>query len=203
MDGKRFDEVTMALAAGPASRRGALRLLGAALGGLLAYRSLAGSVAQETARHEGCRHAGKPCDRRGQCCSKICRRGTCRCDDGRKPCGGACCLAGQRCSDKVCVAACPAEGGGSCAAGFLPCGADDDGTCYCSPTTSGTAVCRSRAMSCSPDGSCSGCPDGTHCLQDSTCDAPCGALCLTPCGATPPSPGMAGTVSLPSDGVGP
>ena len=69
MDTERFDGLVRTLG-GAATRRDAMRLLaGGALGAALGLlgRGEAG------AHHFGCRHVGRPCNRRAQFCSGRCR----------------------------------------------------------------------------------------------------------------------------------
>jgi hypothetical protein len=53
---------------------------------------MAGAVVNREAGEAstGCRLLGAKCKRRAQCCSRICKRGRCRCGGGAHPCGGSC-----------------------------------------------------------------------------------------------------------------
>ena len=130
MDGARFDRWTRLLAADPASRRGALRLLaGGALGAVLARLGAEGAVAQDeclplrsscsTSNPSRCCSghcsrttslcclpASNKCKKGTQCCSTLCKGPTgkkkCRCNDGRLPCKGVCCATGETCRNGTC-----------------------------------------------------------------------------------------------------
>lgn len=102
------------------SRRAALRLAaGSGLGALLARPGRPEAAA-------ACRRDGKECARGGQCCSGLCRRGTCRAAPGQ----GTCTIASDRCAgvDRGCKAGQPC----SCyvtARGASFCGANFDQVC--------------------------------------------------------------------------
>lgn len=101
MDAERFDDWTKALTTNTGSRRQTLRLLaGGTLGALLGLRQRG-----ETGAEHGCRHAGRPCSRDGQCCSGDCLgNNTCRCARASQcpqptdPCKKAVCTAKGKCT---------------------------------------------------------------------------------------------------------
>lgn len=74
MDGKRFDDVTRALAT-PRSRRGVLGMLGAALATLVAGRSTDAAPKQD--KPSKCYGGGSLCTNGKQCCSGVCTNREC------------------------------------------------------------------------------------------------------------------------------
>lgn len=97
MDLSRFDTLVRTLGT-TSSRRTVLRaLVGVVLAGL-------GLVGAERAGAAGCRAVGKPCSRKRQCCSGVCKRSRCRahnvgtCDASTSPCGAPACNNRAGCS---------------------------------------------------------------------------------------------------------
>jgi hypothetical protein len=96
MDGRSFDRVARALAAG-GTRRGILRGVAAGLVGGAALHESAGAARR---RRPVCVAAGANCTRHGQCCTGVCDRVVlpgsrhpryrCACDAGRTLCSGKC-----------------------------------------------------------------------------------------------------------------
>jgi hypothetical protein len=155
MDGERFDGVARARA-GPGagvSRRAACRLLaGGALAGALARLGLAEAAAAK------CRKVGRPCRRKGQCCSgRCCPFPT-----------GFCAPKNSRC--------CPeAQGGGACPDRGLccPATATKPGGFCCAPDRKCCALEGAESCCPDPDGACCTaaegggcCPAGTACCLD-------------------------------------
>ena len=166
MDGERFDRIAKALGGG-ATRRGLLRGLAV---GALAW--LGGEGAGAT--HFDCRHVGKPCKGAGQCCSGVCRRGTCRAHHAST------CKAGGKVS-------CVDPGGGSA------CELNNTPGCRCYQTTGrapfcgGTSPGQTDCLACQRDQDCvekHGFPAGSACVPTGAtcvCDATT-TLCVKPCG---------------------
>lgn len=105
MDAERFDRIARLLPA--ASRRGAVRMLGAlAVGG----SALALLSPDEAAAK--CVNPGKRCKKKGEakkaCCGGAsCKGKRCKCPVNRVKCGAKCCAVGQICANGVCTIACP------------------------------------------------------------------------------------------------
>ena len=150
MDGERFDAIAKATAT--ASRRQALRLLVAALGGAL------GLLGQDAGATEfGCKLVDRRCDKDADCCSGACRRrrpgGRLRCRKTTNPdpaCAGSdTCCSGPTCDvcagNSQCWCATTVEGGGIChwdSGCPAPCATSAD----CGPD----AVCVVAATCCGP-----------------------------------------------------
>ena len=159
MDADRFDRIAKTLAASGSRRR----VLGGLLGGAL---GLFGPLVQERAAagHFGCKHVGRSCTRRRECCSGICQG-----PRGRKSCrahGTGTCQAGQN----------------SCEGASVSC--NGNSSCFCQVTTGNAAFCGTSPQSCVPCkrdkdcveefgfaagsacGVCAGCSSiGTHCVS--------------------------------------
>jgi hypothetical protein len=92
MDGRRFDRVTQALAAGVTRRR--------VLAGIFALAMTDGAADVAAAeRGRRCQRVGVQCTRDGQCCTGLCRtaalpgrrrRQVCSCPTGEQACSGSC-----------------------------------------------------------------------------------------------------------------
>jgi hypothetical protein len=139
-----FDELSRRLAR-PTGRRGALKVIGAAMGAavgvtlLKPFRGDAACPAGTTACGPRCCSAGVACldPQTGKCgcsagstpCGSGCCKGTCTdpatsfcCEAGTTPCGSACCAKGVECYDKsqsIC----------GCAPGKTPCAQNNILTC--------------------------------------------------------------------------
>lgn len=116
---ERFDELSRQVAGAP-TRRGVLKMIGAAFGAAAAVTVL--KPARATAFSCGpnavpCGAGTTPC---GICCCKAgvaCRDASaslCGCAAGAQPCGSSCCAKGETCSDPANAFCCPA--------GTTPCG---------------------------------------------------------------------------------
>lgn len=188
MDQKRFDDLTVKLTKGTCSRRATLKGLAASALGL-ALGAI--GIGEAGATHFNCRHVGKPCTRKGQCCSGICRG-----PSGKKTCrghgAGTCKQQGQ---ELICTA--PDHTLSRC---------DNDVDCDCIRTTAGTNycadfVCRSEDSFCSVCAACErdadclaqGFPEGSACAPATIgrCIVGCESdtFCVVPCGFDdPPTP---------------
>jgi hypothetical protein len=164
MDDARFDALTRELAG--TTRRGVMHLLAAATVGLLS-REEAG------AKHTGCHHHGKPCQRHRQCCSGRCsrRRRRCTCPGGTTKCGTtACCRpADQTCCGGTCVSGLLKPEGGSCPG-------DDSACCPGLTCTPNDSRC------CRPENVCFKvcCLNGTRSTDEDVCCASgnsCNGVC--------------------------
>lgn len=137
---ERFDELTRQMAA-PRSRRGALKIFGADVGGATVATFLKPSRA-DAACPPGETQCGTAC------CNGTCTdpNTSCCCAPGTTPCGSTCCQKGIACADAR-------SGTCGCPAGQTPCGTGANLTCcaagtVCSPSnstcvpaaTTGTAV---------------------------------------------------------------
>ena len=177
MDNERFDSLTRAAVAAPASRRVLARgLAGALLAGVLARLGRADAVA-------ACGKVGEACQRDGDCCEGArCGGGTCRCRAGLTNCGGRCrdlathrnhcgacfnaCVRREVCSEGTCLApVCPVEAPIAC--GGRCCGPEQ--RCL-------NGVCRTP-----PLGSCPA--EAVLCSNTSRCEA-AGSAALCQCGKT-------------------
>ena len=158
MDGRSFDVVAKSFVTSSPRRTAARLLAGGALSAALARLGL-GEVATEAAAT--CRAIGKKCRRNRECCSKLCKRGTCRCRREGTSCtsyetccsgscdflidGGTC----APCRGQPCTAERPCCGGQTCTNGY--CGG-----------------CRDRGVSCADSSQCcfSDCGSIGACLSD-------------------------------------
>jgi len=165
MDDRRFDAIIRSLSR-ELSRRGTLRLLaGGAFGGLLTDFG----APHAEAKHFGCQHVGRPCNRSRQCCSGRCRgpkdRKTCRAHDA-----GICTTSQDTC----------AQGSAGNECGTAPGGL----TCSCLVTTGGASFC-AVATDCSPctkDRQCyDGLVPGAACVVCASCSSSGGFTCAKPC----------------------
>lgn len=168
MDADRFDRFASNVGRAT-TRRGALRLLaGGALGAVLSVLGLAGVGAN----HTGCRHVGKPCARKAQCCSGVCKGPT-----GAKTCRAhhvGTCQAGQDWCTQGAAASCGPP-------------------CLCFVTTGKARFCGRPTLfcaTCARDKDCQGvtgtgsacmecaaaCAEGTGCVPHCPC-APDGSAC--------------------------
>ena len=181
MDADRFDTLTHSLTGAATSRR---RLLTAA-GSALATLAAALGVADAGATHYTCRHVGKPCTRKGQCCSGLCRG-----PQGKKTCrargAGTCQQQGQALgctASDVTMARCNNDAGCVC----MRTTADSN---YCAKNVclDGDPIC-GRCAVCKRDADCvaQGFPAGSACIPhtDGRCAGLCesGTACLLPCGS--------------------
>ena len=162
MDADRFDRLARSLAA-PASRRAALKGLAA---GALGLALGAVGIGEAGATHFGCRHVGKPCARKGQCCSGVCRNGACRAHH-KGPCDGVRDFCTQGSASGVC-------GGG--------------GFCFCFVTTGRASFCASASpgivcsVACERDSECEAVTGaGSACVVCADC--PSGTACMARCGS--------------------
>ena len=196
MDDRRFDDLARALATGPASRRGMLRLLGGgALAGLFAALRTEEAAA-------ACRLVGQSCSRKNpdkQCCAGArCVRAAgggrvCECKPGRKDCDG-----NGRCETDIltdpnncgdCDNVCPTvlkpvngelvptqkcfHGACACYLGYNQAACPQG--CTCANRKQGeNSVCASTTNACG----------GDVCETDADC--PVGSVCMEPC--TTPGP---------------
>jgi hypothetical protein len=168
VDTTRFDEITARLAKFP-SRRGVLRLLGAATFGA------AGLALLDDA--EGKRRKKKK------------KKKTSPCRDGRKSgnesdvdCGGSCprcandktCNSRDDCDSALCVSS-------KCQAceNANECGEDADGQCACRETAAGPKVCTKINGRFIAGGTCADCRPGEQC----SIPVPGDIECILPCGA--------------------
>ena len=157
MAGHPFDALSRELAGSP-TRRDALRLL---LGGTFAAALARLGLGEVAVAVETCRAVGKRCERDKECCSKRCRRRTCRCRREGTPCtSGETCCSGS-CDFLV--------GGGTCApCRGRPCSADRP-CCGGQTCTNGyCGGCRDRGVSCTSSSQCcfSDCGSSGACLSD-------------------------------------
>ncbi len=166
MDGKRFDELTTALAA---SRRGLLRLAGiGALGAGLSRIGLADAAAAT------CSRPGRPCTKKGKkCCGDAkCNGKRCKCPKGRAGCGKVCCQAGQVCQQgapKICVNGPKAPGVACNPDKPLECAS---GKCRCITNFENVEVCTCREDVCLGFGA--DCTNTSQC-----CNGGCSGFTLT------------------------
>jgi hypothetical protein len=203
MDHQRFDDLARALATSTSRRRVLRGLAGGVLASLGAL-----APAATLATHTGCRHHGKPCSRRGQCCSGRCTTaGVCRCPSSRKPCGTTACCdpATQHCcggacvplSDTCCTIDADCDDGDACT----------DNTCNttthtCASTNlpGGTQCTQNGGRVCDGQGHCvectqpSDCPDTGGTCQTRICSTNTCAVEFEPNG-TPCTPAGGGTGS--------
>lgn len=163
MDGHHFDRWTRSLAA-RSSRR---RILAMLLGGVALWQGEDDGVAGP-----GCKNVGKPCQKKKDCCSGICKG-----KRGRKKCkghDGGSCQAGQG------LEHCPGNPVDDCVTS-----GGSDGHCW---TTTGNAAycggpggcisCQRDAdcrIYCGPDAACVRCaqcnnPERTACMGTTACD---------------------------------
>jgi hypothetical protein len=184
-----FDELSRELATTP-TRRGVLKMIGAALGAAVAatiLRPVRGDALVP------CKPGLAPCGPEG-CCAPgaTCLNpstGRCGCDPaGNISCGQGCCKKGETCSDTATVTCCcsgTTPCGTSCCKGGVACINRSKGLCGC---PSGTTVCGTGAtMRCCPAGqTCSSeqCQPATSPGEPGTGPGyatPCSAAACTPC----------------------
>jgi|SRR5918998_4567956 hypothetical protein len=162
MDASRFDALTRSLSGTASSRRQLLR--GVASSALGAVATTLG-VTKTGAALVTCVPVGKPCRRRGQCCS-----GRCRGPQGEKTCRAhnvGTCTATQN----FCTSATDLCGGGQCG---------------CTRTTGGASFCSKggTSVSCTKDAQCVAALDtpGAACVVFAGSDCtPEGNRCALPC----------------------
>ena len=185
MDNRRFDRLTVALAADP-SRRGLLRLISG--GGLVAL--FGRTVSDEaTAKKKGNRKK-KKCQGNKKQCGKRCIPKTSCCTSSECPQGEVCrngrcanCTAADDCpTPPVCEEAVCEDG--RCETALLPPGSPCPSDQFCIVGTT-----------CNGDGECQGgsprsCDDGIDCTTDPNHCGECGRRCLN---EAPPSCGDTGT----------
>lgn len=169
MDDRRFDALTRALS-GTTPRRQALRLLGGGFLGSLLAGFGSSAAAQETTA-TACRRVKRPCDRDRDCCSRICKHGTCRCRPGHPGCDSP--------------GLCPAASGDVPCSGTVPCNAAGSNFCFCGATTEGPAACIENATFCANPIPCTDstdCDAGKLCVKVEDCCGPAlTRTCLQPC----------------------
>jgi hypothetical protein len=204
MDGRHFDDLARALAAG-ASRRNVLKGLtgsaGAALAGALSWRP---SFGKGGALRQGCAELGARCLRDDACCSGLCdvesRR--CVCTDDQEECDDECvdlrsdpancgecgesCSAGQRCLDGACCSGSggTCDGDDECCGGLTCCDgrctdpSGDPNNCGDCGETCDFDPYLCEAPTCQ-DGVCGRrpVPDGTLCVPDDPSYACCDGGC--------------------------
>jgi len=179
-----FEGLSKALA-GQRSRRGALGLVGAAVGAGLATAVLKPFRAESLS----CPGGQKVCGT--QCCSGVCSDAShsCCCAPGTTPCGPSCCNAGVACADHARgICGCPA-GTTSCGSGLtLTCCAAgtacSSSNATCTPVT-GTAAkkcCTGQGLGCTSDAECCAgiCKNGV--CDCALCTRTCGGGCISDCG---------------------
>jgi hypothetical protein len=129
---ERFDELSRAMA-GPQSRRGVLKLLGAA-----AAASVGAAVLKPFRGDAVCPAGTTTCG--SSCCRGACSYTSggsgCCCDPGTTPCGFDCCKAGIACFDR-------SRGVCGCPAGYRSCVSGSNLTCCPGGAPCGSRTCKS------------------------------------------------------------
>jgi hypothetical protein len=179
MDEQRFDAALRALQAGTTRRRGLAGMLGALLGGTgleaaaKGTRNGNGKPGAEGPCGDGSAKANR-CQKNGDCCTRYCADGACRC----KPNWMVCTKADQCCSGR-CV-------GGKCDGGAKPAGASctEDFNCQDGLACVRGACVKSSKAKCTRQ-NCPGCCEGTTCRPgaDRTACGTGGGACVR-CGAS-------------------
>ena len=164
MDGRRFDEISRALATG-ASRR---RVLKGLTGGVVGALGAALGARQAAAAPTKCRNRGSRCGQHANCCTLNC-------------CGHVCCGADEPCRGGTCVA-CAAGGAGCVEGGATPCCAG-----FCARDGRDEPVC----LACLPGGAFTACNAtdrpccaGLFCTGVGLCASCLGSNDTVPCNAT-------------------
>ena len=140
MEAQRFD--TIAKTWGRPPRR---RLLGGLTGSALGALAVSLGVTETKATPVACRHVGKRCKHKSQCCSARCKHGRCRAHDT------GICKAGQDACDQT---------------SLEPCGANGTASCFCYVTTGRASFCGSGTTGAS-------CTHDTDCVTDKGAGAAC------------------------------
>lgn len=156
MDDQRFDTLARILGASR-SRRSAFKLLsGGAIGAVL----LRFGIDDVAAFNEACRSLGRRCDRDRDCCSRRCRRGTCRCPAGTTQ------INTSTCQSNI-DGTCPTDAKiNFCRNTGFTCGINVNSTnCVCYSTKEGGTFCSDGLPP--TTGACSGA--GTGCQNSSDC----------------------------------
>jgi hypothetical protein len=163
METTSFDNLVRRLAPTTRSRRGALRLLGGAAGVMLAGRGL--GAFDLVAAKKACRNDGQGCTKRSQCCSGVCKKGTCQHGANQ----GVCTIEKK-------------------SAGNIQyfCQAPGAAFCYCYVTTRGASVCTanngSACAHCRRNRDCDQITGpGSFCVRFPNCGGSTNTACHPPC----------------------
>jgi hypothetical protein len=167
METQPFDDLARRLAPAKRSRRDMLRALGGAAATMLAGRGLG---ATSVVAAKACRNDGQGCTKRSQCCSGVCKKGTCQ--HGAQQ--GTCTI------DKN-------------SAGNVQyfCQAPGAAFCFCYVTTRGASVCSANngsvCMHCRRNSDCDQATGpGSSCVRFPNCGGSKNTACQPPCPAPAP-----------------
>ena len=166
----RFDRLTRAMAE-PTSRRGALKILGAAAAAAAGAAVLRPLRASAISCPAGVASCGQGCCPKGGSCSDP--ASSCCCPKGTAPCGQSCCKSGIACIDR-------SRGLCGCPAGTTPCGSGTNLTCCPAGQACGSgcplASSLATATAC-VSGTTSGCASSICAGQGNQCNSTADLSC--------------------------
>ncbi len=163
MDERRFDGMVRAFGAGMTRRAGLRALLGTIAAGIARGAEASGRKQPGAAGPCGPTAKENRCDRNGDCCTKYCADGTCRCKPNWMECNKSDHCCSGSCVGGRCDGGCKSEGS-KCAEQFNCCDGLICANGIC--TVSNKAKCGKS--------NCAGCCDGTSCRTGASATA-CGA----------------------------